>query len=240
VASLVADAVTSLTLAQKHELIAYLRQFITAERRAKIEAVLSQRTRYLTLVAEDFHFSQNSSAVLRTAEGLGIQDMHIVENTRSFKLNPNVTRGSNKWLTLHQYNQEGRNNTALCFEKLRSQGYRLAATCPHGEAITPEELPLDTRVALLMGNEQDGLSDYALKSADFAVQVPMDGFLESFNVSVSAAVCLYSLTRRIKQQNLPWQLSDEEKTHLRLDWLILSNRSSEALIGQFFKGKGRA
>jgi tRNA (guanosine-2'-O-)-methyltransferase len=233
----VPPVVAKLTLAQKLELSEYLSQFVTPERQAKIERILSQRTRYLTIMVEDFHLSQNASAVLRTSEGLGIQDIHIVENENSFKLNRDVTRGSNKWLTLHQYNEAGRNNTADCFEVLRHKGYKLAATCPHAGAFTPEDLPLDKPVALIMGSEHKGLSDYALEYADYAVKIPMAGFLESFNVSVSAAVCLYILTRRLKQHNLPWALSATEKTHLRLDWLTLSSRSSEALIDQFLKQK---
>ena len=115
---------------------------------------------------------------------------------------------------------------------------KLVATCPHEAAFAPEDLPLDKPVALLMGSEHEGLSDYALEYADYAVKIPMTGFLESFNVSVSAAVCLYILTRRLKEQDIPWQLSDAEKTHLRLDWLTMSSRSSEALVEQFLKGKG--
>lgn len=237
-ASVVPPVVAELTLAQKQELSDYLSQFVTAARQAKIERILSQRTRYLTVMVEDFHLSQNASAVLRTAEGLGIQDIHIVENENSFKLNRDVTRGSNKWLTLHQYNAAGRNNTADCFEMLRQRGYKLVATCPHEGAVTPENLPLHKPVALLMGSEHEGLSDYAIEYADYALKIPMDGFLESFNVSVSAALCLYVLTRRLKQDNLPWPLSDDEKTHLRLDWFAMSSRSSEALIDQFLAKQG--
>lgn len=237
-ASVVPPVITGLTLAQKRELSAYLSQFVTAERQAKIECVLNQRTRYLTVMVEDFHLSQNASAVLRTSEGLGIQDIHIVENENSFKLNRDVTRGANKWLTLHQYSAEGRNNTADCFEVLRQRGYKLAATCPHEGAFAPEDLPLNKPVALLLGSEHEGLSDYALAYADYGVKIPMDGFLESFNVSVSAAVCLYILTRRLKQQDIPWHLSDQEKTHLRLDWLTMSSRSSEALVEQFLQRQG--
>ena len=114
-ASVVPPVVARLTLAQKRELSDYLCQFVTAERQAKIERILSQRTRYLTVMVEDFHLSQNASAVLRTSEGLGIQDIHIVENENSFKLNRDVTRGSNKWLTLHQYNEAGHNSNRRLF-----------------------------------------------------------------------------------------------------------------------------
>jgi tRNA (guanosine-2'-O-)-methyltransferase len=188
-------------------------------------------------MVEDFHLSQNASAVLRTSEGLGIQDIHIVENENSFKLNRDVTRGSNKWLTLHQYNEEGRNNTADCFESLRQRGYKLAATCPMKGPLLLNNLPSTNPSPCSWAANTKGLSDYALEYADYAVKIPMDGFLESFNVSVSAAVCLYILTHRLKQQDLPWHLSNAEKTHLRLDWLTMSSRSSEALIEQFLNGK---
>jgi tRNA (guanosine-2'-O-)-methyltransferase len=155
----VPPVVAGLPLAQKQELSDYLSRFVTAERQTKIERILNQRTRHLTVMVEDFHLSQNASAVLRTSEGLGIQDIHIVENENSFKLNRDVTRGSNKWLTLYQYNVEGHNNTADCFETLRQRGYKLAATCPHEGAFAPEDLPLDKPVALLMGSEHEGLSD---------------------------------------------------------------------------------
>lgn len=238
----------------------YLATYVTPERRGKIESVLAQRSRHLTVVVEDFHITQNASAILRTCEGLGIQDVHVVENQNSFKLNRDVTRGCNKWLTLHHYSDgqhlvrngsaiatlpapplpaaESRpQNTALCLDYLQQQGYRLVATCPHEGAIAPEDLPLDAKVAILMGNEHAGLSDYALERADWAIKIPMAGFSESFNVSVSAAVCLYTLTRRLHHLQ-HWGLTAAEKQELRLQWYRQSARSSDRLEHQFLKQQG--
>jgi len=233
VVSLAATLAAQLSLAQKQDLVAYLGQFATAERQAKIERTLAQRSRYLTVVLEDFHYSQNASAVLRTAEGLGLQDMYIVETINAFKLNPDVTRGCNKWLTLHHYNQPDTDNLTRCLSTLRQRGYTLVATCPHGPAVPPDQLPLDCKTALLLGSERWGLSERALAQVDAQVQIPMAGFLESYNVSVSAAICLYTLAQRLRQSAQPWQLSETEKIHLRLDWLLRSVRSQDALVKRF-------
>lgn len=258
-----------LTLAQKQALVDYFQPYLTPERQAVIESVLRQRTRYLTVVLEDFYLTQNANAVLRTAESLGLQDLHIIENVNPFRINRDVTRGCNKWLTLHQYCdgqhflREGESivqlevckaklkfdlrqdhrpnpatNTAICLDFLKQQGYRLIATSPHGKAIAPEELPLTEKVALLMGNEQNGLSNYALEQAEGTLIIPMVGVSESFNVSVSAAICLYSLTRRLRQTDLAWPLSEIEKLSLRLRWYRQSARSSAQLEKRFLQEQG--
>lgn len=227
-----------LTREQKQALTDYFQQFVTLERQQKIEAVLAQRTRYLTVMVDDFHSTQNCSAILRTCEGLGIQDIHIVENQTPFKVNRDVTRNCQKWLTLYRYNQRHRDNTIDCLEGLRSQGYRLVATSPHAEAFPPEVLPLDKKVAILLGNEQAGLTDGVLQQADWTIKIPMVGFSESFNVSVSAALCLYSLTHRIRSSPFPWQISPLEQLDLRLDWYKRSSRSSDYLEQRFLKRRG--
>lgn len=225
-------------LEQKQALVTYFQQFVTPERQAKIEASLSQRTRHLTVMVNDFRNTQNGSAILRTCEGLGLQDVHIVENQNPFKVNRDVTRNCQKWLTLHRYNQPKTNNTATCLAALRSQGYRLVATSPHDSALPPEALPLENKVAILMGSEQEGLPDAVLRQADWTIQIPMVGFTESFNVSVSAAVCLYVLTRQLRVSQVPWQLSEPERLHLKLDWYKLSSRSSDYLERRFLRQRG--
>ncbi|NEP16030.1 MAG: RNA methyltransferase [Leptolyngbya sp. SIO4C1] len=206
----------------------YLRTFLTAERQAKIEAVLAQRTRYVTVVLEDVYLTQNASAVLRNCDSFGVQDVHIVENQAGFKINRDVTRGCNKWLTLHRY-AEQQGNTAACLQRLKQQGYRLVATTPHTEALYLPELPLDRPLALLFGGEQAGLSTAALTQADLQLRIPMYGFSESFNLSVSVALCLQSLCDRIRPSQLPWPLTTAEKSQLRLAWYRKSFPASDRL-----------
>lgn len=115
----------------------YLESFVTPQRLAKIDAVLAQRSRYVTVVAEDFHDPHNASALLRTCESLGIQDVHVVENFNTFKARIGAASGAIKWVTLHRYDAVGQNNTLTCCQKLRSQGYLIVATSPHLKALPP-------------------------------------------------------------------------------------------------------
>ena len=201
-----------------YSLLAFLTQFITDERRQRFEEVLSFRTRHLTVVLEDIFQPHNASAVLRSCDLRGVQDVHIVENNYQYDVNPDVVMGSTKWLNLYHYNKV-EFNTPETFERLREKGYRIVATCPHRDDFTPETLPLDCPVALVFGTEKLGLSDYAVEHADMHVRIPMFGFTESYNISVSAALLLYSLTNRLHAStDIDWHLSEEEKDELRLEW----------------------
>ncbi|MGF1523683.1 MAG: TrmH family RNA methyltransferase [Leptolyngbyaceae cyanobacterium] len=222
-----------MSIEQKLALTKYLEDFVTAERRSRIDAVLAQRTRYITVVAEDFHNAHNASAILRTCEGLGIQDIHVVENFNTFKARRGAASGSKKWVTVHHYDSDTEDNTQSCLKKLRSQGYLLVATSPHGEALPPEVLPLDQKLAILFGSERYGLSTDAQSQADLQLTIPMVGFMESLNVSVSAALCLYTLTQRLRMLDVDWPLSDREKLDLRLDWMRYSARHSDRLEQRF-------
>ncbi|MEM1309374.1 MAG: RNA methyltransferase [Cyanobacteria bacterium P01_D01_bin.71] len=212
----------------------YLESFVTPQRSAKIDAVLAQRTRHLTVVVEDFHDSHNASALLRTCEGLGIQDVHVVENFNTFKAGVGAASGAEKWVTRHHYSEAGQDNTLCCCAKLRSQGYSIVATSPHLQARSPEIVPLDQKLAIIFGSECYGVSEQALATADWHLKIPMVGFVESLNVSVSAAMCLYTLTRRLRAMNLDWALSDHEKLDLRLDWIRQSVQHGEALERHFW------
>ena len=199
-------------------LLGFLSQFITEERKRRFEEVLSYRTRHVTVVLEDIFQPHNASAVLRSCDLRGIQDVHIVENNYQYDVNPDVVMGSTKWLNLHHYNKV-EFNTPEVFAHLREKGYRIVATCPHRDDFTPETLPLDKPVALVFGTEKLGLSDYAVENADMHIRIPMFGFTESYNISVSAALLVYSLTNRLHESDgLDWHLTDEEKDELRLEW----------------------
>ncbi len=198
-------------------LLDFLYQFITDERKKRFDQVLSNRTRYLTIVLEDIFQPHNASAVLRSCDLAGVQDIHIIENRNVYDINPDIVVGSTKWLDLHKYNEEEFNTPAV-FDKLHSKGYKIVATCPHRDDYTPETLPLDFPVALVFGTEKTGLSDFAINNADMHIHIPMFGFTESYNISVSAALLMNSLMVRLRNSNLNWMLSDDEREMLRLDW----------------------
>ena len=218
---------------QTQDLVNYLGQFLTAERKAKIETVLAHRTRYVTVALEDIHTSQNAGAVLRNCDSLGVQDVHIIEETTSFKVNLNVTRGCQKWLTTYRYAQQ-QGNTLACMAILREKGYRIVATTPHA-GDTPSVLPLNQPMALVFGNELEGLSESALTHADGLLKIPMYGFSESFNISVSTALCLQTVCDRIRQSSYPWQLTPQQQWELRLQWHRNSCKNLEPLEASFWQ-----
>ncbi|HKL19589.1 MAG TPA: RNA methyltransferase [Halalkalibaculum sp.] len=224
-------------LQTKEELVGYLRNFITEERWITLNKVLQERTRYFTVVLEDIYQSHNASAVLRSCDCFGIQDVHIIENDHNFSLSKGVTIGADRWLTLHKYRSEGSDNTLDCFSELREKGYRIIATTPHEEEVTIDKLPIDSKTALVFGAELPGLSETAIEHADGFVKIPIYGFSESYNISVSAALCLYEISQKLRKSNMEWKLMKSEKQDLRLEWLENSIRASDMLKEKFFKEK---
>lgn len=224
--------------ALKKEIIDYLNQFLTTERKALFERVLSERTEYMTLVLEDIYHAQNASAVLRTAECHGIQSVHIIENEHKYEVNPKVVIGASKWTKLHHYN-ELENNTSNCIQTLKDQGYRIVATSPHPNGISLSEFDVTKgKFALMFGSEKPGLTNEAIDLADEYITIPMYGFTESYNISVSAGICCYDMINRLKNSEVNWQLPEEEWTDLWLDWSRKSLNRPEVMEREFLRSKG--
>ncbi|MEP2275270.1 MAG: RNA methyltransferase [Reichenbachiella sp.] len=197
-------------------LLAYLSEYVTEHKKSRFEEILGQRTRYLTVVLEDLFKAHNASAVMRTAEGLGLQDIHVVEQRNTYDYNPYVLRGAGKWLTLHKYNSSDQ-NMKICFDHLKMNGYQILATSPHEYASDFREIEITTKTAVVFGAEETGISDFVKDHADGFVKIPMRGFTESFNISVSAAVILEDFNHQIRKgSNIG--LTPEEKFSLKLEW----------------------
>jgi tRNA (guanosine-2'-O-)-methyltransferase len=190
---------------------------LTPFKQQRFDEVVNLRTRYLTVVLEDLYQSHNTSAILRSMESFGIQDGYLIENTNPFQHLQRISKGAGKWLTLHRYNST-RSNTAECVRDLKNKGYRLAVTHLHGNSIPLSELDLSQKTALVMGTELSGASDYMVEQADVLVHIPMQGFTESLNVSAATSIALQHLTTNLRGSSLDWQLSEEEKLELKLEW----------------------
>lgn len=213
----------------------YLIQFMYERRIERIEEVLAKRTKHITIVLEDIYQSQNASAVLRTCDCFGIQDVHIIENLNTYNINPDVSMGSDKWLNLTYHNQTG-NNSKACISKLRKKGYRIVATTPHTDDVNLESFDIEKgKFALVFGSEKPGLSEEIMEEADEYLRIPMHGFTESFNISVSAAVILHHLVWKLHQSDINWQLNADQYEALKLDWIIKSLKKPELLIKSFDK-----
>ncbi len=209
----------ALTPEQRRALTAFLGQYVTENKRAKIRQVLAYRTYYVTIGLEDIYQPQNASATIRTCECLGVQTVHVIENRNEFRVSPKVTQGASKWVDIRRYRAPGQDNTARCIQELRERGYWIVATTPNAtQCYTPEEIPLDRPLAFLFGNEEEGLSPRALEHADAYLRLPMYGFTQSYNISVSVAMTLTHVISRLHASDRPWRLTAEEQEALTLTW----------------------
>src|SRR5258706_4998102 len=175
-----------------------------------MQRVLAQRTRHITLVLEDIYQSQNASAAVRTCECLGVQDIHIIENNSKYSVNKKVLKGSNKWIDIYRYHEKKSDNSELCFSKLKSEGYSLLVTDPSPDGISIDEVEINKKIALIMGNELEGNSAIAKAYADKKIFIPMFGFTESLNISVSAAICLNVLLTKLRRSGIDWRLTEQQ------------------------------
>lgn len=215
------------------ELVSFLQEFITDRRKELFYKTIDFRTRYLTVVLEDIYQPQNASAVIRTCDCFGIQDLHVIENQNEYTLNPDVTLGSDKWINL-KINNSGENNTIPTLTKLRKNGYRIVATTPHTDDVDLEDFDLSKgKVALLFGTELRGLSEEAMEMADEYLKIPMHGFTESFNISVSAAIILHQLSEKLRKSEIDWKLNEDEKTEILLQWIKNTVKDPQGLIDKY-------
>jgi tRNA (guanosine-2'-O-)-methyltransferase len=222
------NAFQSLDAAKKEQLLNYLLEFVSDNKKQKFAEILQHRTRHLTLVLEDIFQPHNASAVLRTCDCFGIQDVHIIEQKNRYIVNPDIALGASKWLSIHTYS-----DTPSTFKALRAKGYRIVATSPHKDDCLINELPLEEKTALVFGTELEGLSEYSLANADAFVKIPMYGFTESFNISVSAAISLYQLSERLRSSKINFHLSQNELIDIKLGWAKSTVKMAEPLIKDF-------
>jgi len=224
----------------KAKVLDYLSGFITDNKKQKMDRVLQERTRHITVVVEDIRNAHNASAVLRSCECLGIQDVHVIENEHVYEVNPCVTQGSADWVDLHRYGQSGHFSTPDCYEALRDMGYCIVATTLERSNTTLDELPIDRKLAIVFGEEESGLTEYAQDNADLRMRIPMSGFTQSFNISVSAAITIYSLTSRLRSSDVVWHLNESEVLDLKYRWSRRIVNRGDLLEKKFLEELGSA
>lgn len=218
------------------DFLTYLEQYITPNKQKLIAEALLKRTRHITVVLEDIYQAQNASAVIRTCDCYGIQDVHIIENKYVYNVNPRVVHGAAKWISLHRYNEES-NNSISCIDKLKNEGYKIVATVPQKNATSVFDMDISEKCAVVFGTEKHGISKELLDNADELVTVPMYGFTESLNISVSAAITLSAIAERLFTSDANWQLSEKDKTLLQLLWYKNIVHGADILEKEFFKQK---
>ena len=195
---------------KRKELLDKLYRHVSDNKKDLFERNAAERTRFVTIVLENLFQPHNASAVMRSCDCFGIQDLHVIENGNEFAPNREIALGSTKWLNIYQYNEKP-NNTADCLQSLKDKGYKIVATSPAAEKSV-KDLSLDQPVALLLGTELTGLTDEAIGLADDLVRIPMYGFTESFNISVSAALLLNDMAQRIREEKFKIKKISEKET----------------------------
>lgn len=214
------------------QLFEYLQGYLTDRRKGLFKKVLQERTRHITVVTEDVYQLHNTSAVMRSCDVFGIQDLHVIEDRLGKKVDREIAMGAQKWVDIYRHRQAGE-----CITKLQDQGYRIVATVPHGEATSLEDFNVTQPVALFFGAEKEGVSQVVLDKATEYLQIPMVGFSESLNISVSAAIILQTLTARLRSSNIAWQLSEAEKYQIEVAWTKKSIKDVDSISQRFFTDK---
>lgn len=214
------------------QLLEYLQTFLTDRRRNLFKEVLERRTRHFTVVSEDVYQLHNTSAVMRSCDVFGIQDLNVIEDNLGKQIDREIAMGAQKWVNINRYD-----NTKDCIDALQKDGYQIIATTPHNNSQLLHEFDVTKKAAFFFGKEIDGLSDTVLKEADGFLKIPMYGFTESLNISVSAAIILQSVVTKLKQSEVKWQLSEAEKDELLLDWTKKTIKSSDEIIERYYADK---
>ena len=202
------------------------------DRWALLQETIARRSRHITAVLEDIYQPQNASALLRTSDIFGFQDIHIIENKFKYEVNPKVEKGSSKWLDMHRYRGKG-DNSPRCIDTLLEKGYMLVATSPHVDAFTPDDIPLDKPLAILFGTEKEGLREDTMQRCHYKMHIPMYGFTESLNLSVSAGIIMNRLRTRLEDSEIDFKLGQTDQENVLLDWLRKSLKRASLLEARF-------
>jgi len=207
------------------ELLQALEAYITPNRQQRFKAVAKERTRHFTVAIEDVYQLHNTSAVMRSCDVFGIQDLHIVEEVNTKKIDREIALGAQKWVDVHRYH-----HMADCMADVRRKGYQIVATSPHANASYVEDFDVTKASCFFFGRETEGLSQQVLDAADATIKIPMFGFTESLNISVSAAIILQQVTSKLRNSEISWQLSVSEQNSLKLQWIKRTLKDYDRIV----------
>ena len=207
----------------------FLENILTDNRKAKFLKVLENRTKHFTVVVEDVFQMHNASAVMRSCEVFGIQELNVIEERYGKSIDKEIAMGAQKWVDINKFD-----NVSHCVETLKNKGYQIIATTPHEDDCLLDDFDISKPCALFFGTERDGLSEEVLQKADGFLKIPMAGFTESLNISVSAAIIIQNLTNRLRKSDLDWHLSEEEILEKRLAWAKSSIKDIKRIEARYF------
>lgn len=208
----------------------FLENIITENRKENFLRVLKNRTKHFTIAVEDVFQMHNASAVMRSCEVFGIQELHVIEERYGKRIDKEIAMGAQKWVDISTYD-----SVTSCVDTLKKKGYQIIATTPHENDCLLEDFDISKPSALFFGTERDGLSEEILQKADGFLKIPMVGFTESLNISVSAAIIIQNLTNRLRNSDVAWQLTEEEILVKRLDWAKKSIKDIKRIEARYYE-----
>ena len=210
------------------KLLEYLETYLTENRRERFKNVLAQRTKHFTVATEDVYQLHNTSAVIRSCDVFGIQEVNIVEEINAKRIDREIAMGAQKWVDLNRYH-----TTKSCIDDLRSKGYQIVATSPHVKDSALIDSDISKKSCFFFGRETEGLSQQVLDEADCFLKIPMFGFTESLNISVAAAIILQHVTSKMRKSNIDWQLTEDELIAKRFDWIKKTIKNYDSIIERY-------
>ena len=208
----------------------FLENILTDNRKEKFLKVLKDRTKHFTIAVEDVFQMHNASAVMRSCEVFGIQELHVIEERYGKRIDKEIAMGAQKWVDISTYD-----SVTNCIDTLKNKGYQIIATTPHENDCLMEDFDISKPSALFFGTERDGLSEEILRRADGFLKIPMVGFTESLNISVSAAIIIQNLTNRLRNSDVAWELTEEEILVKRLDWAKKSIKDIKRIEARYYE-----
>lgn len=212
------------------ELLNYLETIITEERKQRFIEVLQYRSKHFTVAVEDVYQLHNTSAVMRSCEVFGVQELNVIEQRFGKRIDKQIAMGAQKWVDIIRHK-----DSISCMDNLRSKGYQIIATTPHNDSVYLENFDISKPSAIFFGTEKEGLSDEVMQNADGFLKIPMVGFTESLNISVSAAIIIQNLMQRLRASDINWKLSEEEILEKRLDWTRKSIKDIDFIERRFLE-----
>lgn len=208
------------------QLYSLLCEHLSPNRKGIIERVSAERTQFFGMGIEDLYYDRNSGAVARTADALGFQHLHVIERKYNSKISTEISKGAEKWITIHKYDQPKKDNSKQCIDSLQTKGFHIVATSPHQNTVSLPHFEPTQPCVFFFGGEGQGLTEQVLDRADTHLQIPSYGFSESYNISVAAALVMQSIRDRFRNTK-HWLLDPIELLVLRIVWVLKSVRNNK-------------
>ena len=211
------------------EYLRFLEDILTENRKKRFLEVLQKRTYHFTVAIEDVFQLHNTSAVMSSCESFGIQELHVVEEKFGKAIDKEIAMGAQKWVDVNRFG-----SISGCIHSLQSKGYQIIATTPHENDCLLEDFDITKPSAIFFGTERDGLSQEVIKNANGFLKIPMVGFTESLNISVSAAIIIQNLMSRLHQSNVNWELTENQMLQKRLQWAKASIKDINHIEARYY------